>query len=135
MVRIKYKKIKSDKYKYQLMDSCMIITKFRPVKRIVTDFIELGTDGFLIIKKKYSWDGPSGISIDTETFMRGSLFHDALYQLIDEGHLTTDNRLMADKLLRRVCRDDGMGWFRAWYVYRAVRLFGGMYVKRKVKPA
>ena len=131
MVKIDYKSIKSEKYKYQLLTTHMLSTKFRPVSRIVTDYIEIGTDGVMVVKKHYAWDGPSGVSFDTENFMRGSLVHDALYQLIDEGHLSADNRLRADNLLRQICREDGMSWFRAWYVYKAVRMFGGMYVKRK----
>ena len=56
----------------------------------------------------------------------------ALYQLMDEGHLSKKgDRLMADKLLRRICRQDGMSWFRAFYVYKTVRMFGGFFIKRK----
>ena len=29
---------------------------------------------------------------------------------------------LADRLLRQICREAGMCWFRAWYVYWAVRL-------------
>lgn len=131
MIKINYKKIDSDKYKYQLLSSYIIITKFRPASRIVTDYIELGTDGVLFVKQNYNWDGPSGPTFDTENFMRGSLVHDALYQLIREGHLASDARLRADKLLRRICRADGMSWLRSWYVYRFVRMFGGFFAEKK----
>lgn len=96
---------------------------------ISTEFIELcgstGTKG-LKISNMYAWDGPSGPTIDTESFMRGSLVHDALYQLIREGYLDKKVwRPYADKLLRKICLEDGMSKFRAWYVYHSVRWFGG----------
>ena len=56
--------------------------------------------------------------------MRGSLVHDALYQLMREGLLDLGWRETADQELRRVCLEDGMSAIRAWWVYKAVR-FGG----------
>ncbi len=80
--------------------------------------------GVLIIKKGYRWDGPSGISLDTKSFMRGSLFHDALYQLLREGVFSIDLRKAADKLLIAHCKKDKMNWFRRQYVYAALRIGG-----------
>jgi len=68
-------------------------------------------------------------TIDTKTFMAGSLAHDALYQLIREGILPPFHRHRADIILRDMCLKDGMSKLRAWYVYRAVRAFGGKYCK------
>jgi hypothetical protein len=113
----------------------MVHTKYRPARRITTEYIEIGTDGVLFVKKGYQYDGPSGPSVDTHNFMRGALFHDALYQLIDEGELTKSDRKRADRLLYEICRADGMSWFRASYVYRTVRIFGGFFIKRKNKTA
>lgn len=79
---------------------------------------------WLWIKKGYCWDGPSGPTIDTKTFMRGSLVHDALYQLIRDGLISAAFRIKADQMLRSICIDDGMNRIRAWYVYHAVRIFG-----------
>ncbi len=68
---------------------------------------------------------PSGPTIDTKSFMRGSLAHDALYQLMHEKLLTVaDARELADKVLRDICITDGMWKVRAWWVYRAVRIGG-----------
>lgn len=96
---------------------------------VQTDFIKLwGSEKtkWLKIKNMYAWDGPSGPTIDTENFMRGSLVHDVLYQLIREGHLDKKSwRLYADKLIRKICLEDGMNKFRAWYVYHTLRMFGG----------
>jgi hypothetical protein len=87
-------------------------------------YLILHTGGELVIRKGYAWDGPSGPTFDTKTFMRGSLVHDALYQLIREGALPIEKRSYADQLLRTHCREDGMTWLRAWWVYRALRWFG-----------
>ncbi len=57
--------------------------------------------------------------------MRGSLVHDALYQLMREGELDADvYKEPADRLLQAMCREDGMTSLRAWWVYHGVRLFG-----------
>ena len=68
---------------------------------------------------------PSGPTIDTSSFIRTSLVHDALYPLIRLGGAPYDHRRHADRLLKKLCREDGMSWFRAWYVCVAARLFGG----------
>jgi hypothetical protein len=70
------------------------------------------------------WDGPSGPTIDSLTFMRGSLVHDALYQLMRENHLNhSEYREPADRVLQKICKEDGMWSLRAWWVYHGVRLF------------
>ena len=57
--------------------------------------------------------------------MRGSLVHDALYQLVRERHFDHDtNRKAAGRLLQKLCKEDGMASVRAWVVYHGVRLFG-----------
>lgn len=83
----------------------------------------------IIFKAGYAWDGPSGPTIDTKSFMRGSLVHDGFYQLIREGALKMETRDYSDRLLVRICRADGMNRFRAWYVYWALRLFGAFAAK------
>lgn len=91
--------------------------------------LEITSQGKLIIRKGYSWDGPSGPSIDTKNFMQGSLIHDALYQLMREEILPQNARERADEILREICLEDGMSKFRAWYVYRAVRVGGASSAK------
>lgn len=93
--------------------------------------IELTTLGKLIIRAGYAWDGPSGPTWDTSDFMRGSLAHDALYQLMRTGALAQSARKAADQLLFDLCRQDGMNWVRAKYVLFAVRAFAKDYAKRQ----
>jgi len=111
-------------YKYQLQADYSVTIPIKPAVDIITEYITLNTPGLLFLKEGYAWDGPSGPTVDTLTFMRGSLLHDALYQLMREGHLDPDiHREMADKILHDTCVEDGMWSFRAWYVYQAVHLF------------
>lgn len=120
MNRIAYRK----GYKYQLAKTYILNVGIHPVDPIYTDFISLGTDGILLIKSGYAWDGASGPAIDTKTILRGSLVHDALYQLIREGHLPKYAKVVADKVLHDLCIQDGMAKVRAWYVHQAVLKFG-----------
>ena len=115
-----------DGYEYQLVETCVVQIEIRPASDIVTELIKLNRDGMLAIMAGYAWDGPSGPAIDTKNFMRGSLVHDALYQLMREGHLDPDQwRLKADKELARICKEDGMSSIRAAWVYAGVRFGGG----------
>ena len=98
---------------------------------VVEGYIVLTTDGALRIRKGYAWDGPSWPALDTLTFMRGSLVHDALYQLMRVEQLHRRHRDEADQLLRAMCLADGMNPVRAWGAYQVVRLVGG----RSARPA
>ena len=80
--------------------------------------------GVLHIRAGYCWDGMSGGAFDTKTAMRGSLVHDALYQLLREGRLDPAYRLGADRALRGICIEDGMWRIRANFDYRILRRFG-----------
>jgi len=111
-------------YKYQLIEAYEVGISIRPGEDINTDFIKLSKDGLLWISARYAWDGPSGPTIDTKNFMRGSLVHDALYQLMREKQLPFEMRDKADRELQKICLEDGMTGFRAWYVYQGVHLFG-----------
>ena len=112
-------------YKYQLSEPYKTKINIKPNQHIPFTYIELTTEGNLNIKKDYAWDGPSGPTIDTLNFMRGSLVHDALYQLMREEFLDKkEHRQSADRLLKRMCKDDGMNALRAWWVYIGVRLGG-----------
>ena len=113
-------------YKYQLAQTYTCVIEIRPDAFIRTPFIRLDVDGTLSIIEGYAWDGASGPAIDTANFMRGSLVHDALYQLIRGKQLeAATHRKAADLILQRICMEDGMSSLRAWWVYQGVRFGGG----------
>ena len=117
---MRYRKLEG--YKYDLVSKVPFKTNIKGCL-IIARYISLHDNGWLWVWQHYAWDGPSGPTIDTKNFMRGSLAHDALYQLMREGLLDRKYRKYADQLLRKICLEDGMSKFRAWYVYHAVRLF------------
>ena len=122
-------------YKYQLVQDYQVSVSVAPVTRILLDYLMLTSTSILSINAGYAWDGPSGPTIDTHNFLRGSMVHDALYQLMRLGEL--DDRVWresADRDLWRICREDGMSRVRAWYVYRSVRLFAGGSAKPDSRP-
>jgi len=115
---------KSD-YKYQLVEDYKINISIKPDFDIKTEFIDLDTDGNLLIRKAYAWDGPSGPVIDTDENLRGALVHDALYQLMRMGLLNLEiYRKPADLEFRNICRADGVSAVRAFIWYRGLRRFG-----------
>ena len=115
---------KRHRYKYTLVDSYSRKINIEPEHKLGNDFLYLDRNGTLYISKGYSWDGPSGPTIDTKNFMQGSLVHDALYQLMREQHLDLKYRKYADELLRLMCIEDSMPKIRARVVYWGVRVFG-----------
>ena len=100
-------------------------------RAISTAYYALHNDGRLMILDGYAWDGASGPARDTETFMRASLVHDCLYQMMREGHLDKSYRKHADKIMQAIAVEDGMNKVRAWYTYHAVRIFGGAHNRRQ----
>ena len=111
-------------YKYQLVNDYATRVSIRPEHPIETEMFTLGVDGALWIRHGYAWDGPSGPTRDTPDFMRASLVHDALYQMMREGYLGRHWRDEADRELRRICLEDGMDMTRAEAVFIGVRFFG-----------
>lgn len=58
-------------------------------------------------------------AIDPRT-LRGALAHDFIYRIQPQGW----TRKEADAMLYDLIRADGLGWWRAWKVWRGVRRFG-----------
>lgn len=111
-------------YKYQLDRDYIMNVGIKPEKDISVMFISLFTDGTLVVRNGYAWDGPSGPTVDTDTFMRGALEHDALYQLMRMNLLPRSLRNKVDRRMQKCCLEDGMMSIRAWWVYRGVRIGG-----------
>jgi Protein of unknown function (DUF1353) len=116
----------TDGYRYQLEEDFEIETGIAPTEPGGNGFVHMTIDGRMIIRAGYAWDGASGPALNTINFVRGSLVHDALYQLMRLQVVdVSSGRRPADALLRQIVREDGMWLARAWWVYWAVRLFGG----------
>ena len=121
--RITYRELR--RYKYQLTEEYGVTIDIHPQEDIELKYIGLSSAGRLRISQYYAWDGPSGPTIDTKSFMRGSLVHDALYQLMRLKKLDCQtHRERTDQILCEICKEDGMCALRRWYVYRALRTFG-----------
>jgi len=116
---MKYREI--TRYKYELMET--LTTRVQIDAEAHTEFIDL-SNGFLTIRAGYCWDGASGPTVDTKSTIRGSLVHDALYQLMRMGLIGQEYKPIADQTFRRLIKNNGMGSFRAWYYYNGVRFFG-----------
>ena len=111
-----------DRYKYEMLEKYTVPVAGLP--DVDTKYITV-KGGQMTIAPRYAWDGASSPAINTKNFRQGSLVHDAMYQLMREGHINRDKwRDYADRLLQRICIADGMSKFRAWYVYHTLRLFG-----------
>ena len=82
----------------------------------------LAPSGMLTVLPGFWWDGASGPAIDTRSFMRASCAHDALYRFMRSSLLAEQgNRRLADRVMFRLAREDGMWWPRAVWCYLAVR--------------
>jgi len=120
-------------WKYQLLEEWRYQTNLTGYF-VEADLFQLEDDGELIVDRGYCWDGPSGPTFDTKSFMRGSVVHDVLYQAIRLGLLPLELRKQVDKELIKLCKEDGMTWLRRKYVYRSLRMFAGKAIKPK-KPS
>lgn len=113
--RIKYR----SGVKYVLAEDYKVTTRLKPSDDILTEWVSLGVTGVLYIVAGYAWDGASGPAVDTLNSMRGSLVHDALYELMRLGVLGQEWRQAADEELRAICIEDGMSEARAntWFSF------------------
>ena len=111
-------------YKYQLSRDYTTYTNIHPKKKIETDFISLTTDGCLTIKKGYAWDGPSGPTVDDDTNIRGSVAHDAKYQLMRLQLIPQSYRKLSDQEMKNDLEEDGMKWLRRELWYWGLRIGG-----------
>jgi hypothetical protein len=120
-------------YKYQL-DETYVHRLTVPVPKPIHHpfFRIIGTE--LIVHAGYAWDGPSGPTFDTKSFMRGSLVHDVLYQAMEMGLMSLDYREAADQELERICEEDGMWKARRWWVYHGVRFRGDEAIAHGPRP-
>jgi hypothetical protein len=121
-------------YKYQTTRDFHVQLAIRPRTPICTEYLSLDENGLLVIKKGYAWDGASGPTWDTKNSMRGSLVHDAGYQLIRLGLLDPDTKEYFDHLLHDLMVEDGMWDWRANYWRWAVLEFGAGSTRPSAEP-
>lgn len=119
---IKYRK----GYKYSLWETAVIPTKVIGYN-VRHHLFELSADGELTVHQDYPWDGPSGLTFDTPSSMRGALAHDALYEAMRLGLLPQECFHAANETLRWLCLADGMWTFRANLWFDAVERFGSAF--------
>lgn len=127
-----YIKVKDPVYKYEVKLEQYCQTDIRGVE-IDLPYCSLDKSGRLTAKVRYRWDGASGPTIDTASSMRGSLFHDIIWQLIEEGYLADKVRHYSNRLFRDTCIEDGMWSFRAHIWYYSVDSIGRPYIRLKRK--
>ena len=121
-------------WKYRLYSDETYDTNIFPTKLVKTEFIHLGMNGVLVVKRGYVWDGAS-FAIDTKNTMLASLIHDALYQLMRGNYIIQEWRVNADQILYDILIEKGMWKIRARAWYRAVRRAAGNASKYDVLTA
>lgn len=112
-------------YKYQLASMYAISTFIVGEDIKAPPYLWLTSGGRLGIRAGYAWDGPSGPVIDTKQNMRASLVHDALYQLMRNGHLSAKKyKDIADRMFMDLCIQDGVPKKIAKAYYLGLKLGG-----------
>jgi len=120
-------------YKYQLTADFVYKTSIHRMFSTEDEWIKLENDGTILIAKGYAWDGCSGPTWDDKYNMKAGLVHDALYQMLEEGLLEINYRGEVDREFRKILKSEGMSSWRAWYYYKAVRMFGARSIKSHEK--
>lgn len=120
-------------WKYQLLRNWFTTTMMKGYN-VENRMFTLHDTGRLEVRRGYAWDGPSGPTIDTKSFMRASVVHDVFYQCMREGTLPSSMRKLADSELIRYAKMDGMNPVRRFYAYWSLRFFAGRAAKLVTKP-
>jgi len=118
----KHKKLKV--YKYQLIEQYSLTLPSLEGYKFDHKWIKSDGKGKFTMKKGAKSDGASGVAIDTDTFILGFWVHDMLYLAGREEFIPYSMRAWTDQVLYTLCRNQGMNYFRAQYIYRAVRIGG-----------
>lgn len=126
-------------YRYKLDEAYIHQLPFTvfDARRIPGGWIELVEDR-LAIASGYAWDGAStGLPWTPKKWIRPSLVHDAIYQLIREGKLMMERRADADMVFYQMLRENQVNIFMALPAYLGVRIFGNYFLRkgRKTKVA
>lgn len=110
-------------YKYMLEEDAWFYTGIKPDQDFITKRVIHYTDGWMLIKEGFCWDGCSGPTWDDKSNMRAGLMHDGVYYLLRHG-FSMAYRSIGDKKLRDLMIEDGAIRARANYYQWAVSHFG-----------
>lgn len=138
---------KTPKYKYELTRSYIfeipelhgwVDTPIEIRDSLGRLMVNLSIDGTLFIQKGYCWDGASGPTFDTQSSMRASLIHDALYQICRQPKVSVLLRkiikAVGDGLLQKLMIEDGAWKWRAKLWRWAVSTFGSRHASPPTLP-
>lgn len=114
-------------YKYQLRENAIAESRVRPCELVQHEYFAIDTDGLILVRRGYAWDGASSIAVDTPGTIYASLFHDVLYQAIRLYLLEHSFRNDADLTYYDLCVAGGVNRVRAYYHYLGLRLGGDIY--------
>ena len=133
---IDYKEIDHHLFKYEMMKDREVTTTMYGFGEIDTEFFKLTSDGIMTIRAGYRWDGPSGPTVDTPSFMRSSAVHDVCFQIMREGLIPDSTRegffRSANYDLKSISRKDGMLKSRSCVVKFSVDKFGRKHTLKEV---
>lgn len=123
-----YRKIDHPEHKYEMIEEFYFIDPNIVKYKCDHDFFSIG-NGCITARKGYAWDGCSGPTIDDDTNMRASLFHDIWYQAMSEKLLPRNwrTRRAGDKLFLKILKEDGMPWYRRTAYFYSVRGAGALF--------
>ena len=112
-------------FKYQVPEDFIIVVEdFKPSYNIIDEFCEFYTDGTLLIKKGFAWDGASGPTFDTKDSYIPSIVHDVFYRFIRKGYLPLSFKPEADRIFHKLLLEGGMSRMKAYRWYLGVKWFG-----------
>lgn len=117
------------RYKYQLRENAITESGVRPCELIQHEYFAIDTNGLILVRHGYAWDGASSLAVDDPGTIYASLFHDVGYQAIRLGLINGAWRKEFDRMYERLCIDGGVNRIRAKYHYLALRAGGEHYNK------
>jgi len=136
---IHYKTLKdAGKFKYELLINLSFDASKWPAVKVIRAIHHRYysiMEGVITAKEGYRWDGASGPTLDDETNLRASLFHDIGYQSMSEQPAISKLswwrkyriRVTWDKMFRSILKADGMPFVRRFFWYWSVRGVGALF--------
>lgn len=120
-------------YRYKLDEAYLHELPFDVFDASINGWVVI-VDHRLAVANGYAWDGAStGLPWTPKKWLRPSLVHDALYQLIREGQLPMERRADADMVFYQLLRENQVNVLLAFPAYLAVRLFGNYFLRKGKK--